>query len=105
MLQRTRGTGSPKNKRWYSDKGIKVCDEWQTFENFRDWAVKNGWSKGLSLDRIFTCRGYEPSNCEWVTRSENSRRAAQDEWRKYTSTPLEMFWGSFSLTPSGGADR
>lgn len=91
MMQRVRGTGSPKNKRWY--KGVTICPERQKFEGFRDWAVANGYERGLSLDRIFTCRGYEPSNCEWVTRSENSRRAAEDVWRRYDHTPIEMLWG------------
>ena len=91
MLQRVRGTGSPSNKRWY--KGVTLCPEWQKFENFRDWAEACGYEPGLSLDRIFTCRGYEPSNCEWVTGSENSRRAAEDTWRRYDHTPIEMLWG------------
>jgi len=92
MMQRTNpNTSSLRNRRWY--KGIKVCPEWQTFEGFRDWALANGYREGLSLDRIRTVRGYEPSNCEWVTRSENSRRAAEDEWRNHHHTPIEILWG------------
>jgi hypothetical protein len=76
MMQRTRGTGSDRNRKWYYDKGIRACLEWQTFEGFRDWALANGWREGLSLDRKDPTGNYEPSNCEWVTREENSRRAA-----------------------------
>jgi hypothetical protein len=94
MMQRVRGTGDRKRtRRWYSR--VTVCDQWRSFENFRDWALANAWRKGLSPERSFSCRGYEPSNCEWITRSENSRRAAQDEWRRHLATPIEMFWGSF----------
>jgi hypothetical protein len=92
MMQRTRGTGSPRNRRWYA--GVKVCDQWQTFEPFRDWALANGYEPGLSLDRKYTCRDYEPRNCEWVSRSENSRRGAQDIWRRYDTTPIEALWGA-----------
>jgi hypothetical protein len=93
MMQRTRGTGSPSNRQWYFNKGIKVCDEWQTFEAFRDWATANGWRRGLSLDRIHSGRNYEPGNCEWITRSENSRRAAQDMWRRHTHSPIGAMLG------------
>jgi hypothetical protein len=93
MLQRVRGTGSPSNRRWYSDKGIAVCEAWQKFEGFRDWALANGWEEGLSLDRTFARGNYEPRNCEWITRAENSRRAAQDVWRRYDHFPIEMLWG------------
>lgn len=60
-------------KRDYIDRGITVCDEWKTFENFRDWAFSNNYSKGLQIDRIDNDRGYEPSNCRWVTCRENVR--------------------------------
>lgn len=73
MMQRVRGTGSERNKRWYA--GINVCREWEKFEGFRDWALACGYEPGLSLDRLNPLGNYEPSNCEWVTRNENSRRA------------------------------
>lgn len=73
MMQRVRGTGSERNKRWYA--GIDTCPEWKKFEGFRDWAIANGYEPGLSLDRLNPLGNYEPSNCEWVSRAENSRRA------------------------------
>jgi len=93
MMQRTRSPTSFRHRKWYFDKGITVCDEWQSFEGFLAWASTSGYKPGLSIDRIFTCRGYEPKNCEWVTRSENSRRAAQDAWRRCDNAPIEMLWG------------
>src|ERR1700722_17733321 len=89
MRQRTNpDSGGSRNRKGYADKGITVCREWESFEPFRDWAVANGWRKGLSLDRIRSSGDYEPSNCEWITRSENSRRAAQDKWRKHDHAPI-----------------
>jgi hypothetical protein len=76
MMQRTRGTGSARNRKWYFDKGIRTCTEWWKFEGFRDWAMANGWREGMSLDRKNSRGNYEPDNCEWITREENSRRAA-----------------------------
>jgi hypothetical protein len=85
MMGRTRAKAG-RNARWYA--GISVCPEWQKFEGFRDWALANGYREGLSLDRIFVWGDYEPGNCEWVTRSENSRRAVRDEWRQFKSCPI-----------------
>ena len=61
----------------YHEKGIKVCDEWlSSFESFRDWAINNGFSEELSLDRINNDGNYEPDNCRWVTAKvqANNRR-------------------------------
>lgn len=61
--------------RWYGAKGVKVCDEWTTFEPFYAWAISNGYQEGLTIDRIDPDGDYCPENCRWITRSENSRRA------------------------------
>lgn len=67
---------NPRNKRWasYGGKGIRICDEWMDFPTFRTWALAAGFKPSLSIDRINPDGNYEPSNCEWVTSSENTRR-------------------------------
>lgn len=58
----------------YLDKGIKVCEEWEnSFENFESWALSNGYKEGLTIDRINNDGDYEPSNCRWITLSEQQR--------------------------------
>jgi len=57
----------------YGGRGIRVCDEWKNFENFYSWALANNYSPGLTLDRINNDGNYEPSNCRWATRKENSQ--------------------------------
>lgn len=61
----------------YGARGIIVCDEWQEYTNFRDWAIANGYTEGLSLDRIDNDKGYSPDNCRWTTMKEqsNNRRS------------------------------
>lgn len=76
----------------YGGRGIKVCDEWQTFETFYNWAITNGYKKGLSIDRINNNGNYEPSNCRWVTQkiqSNNRRNNVLITYKDETHTILE----------------
>ena len=66
----------------YGGKGITVCDEWMDFPTFYDWAISHGWEPGLTIDRIDHNGNYEPSNCRFLTRSDNSRHAAEDFQRE-----------------------
>lgn len=69
----------------YGGRGIKVCDRWlESFENFYD-DMKEGYDKGLTLERKDVNGNYEKSNCVWITRAEqaNNRR---------TTIYIEHFW-------------
>jgi hypothetical protein len=64
----------PKNPEYnrYGGRGIKMCNEWlNSSKAFIEWGLKNGYSIGLSVDRIDNNGNYEPSNCQFLTRSEN----------------------------------
>lgn len=60
--------------RFWGAKGITICDEWLSDnKKFEDWALANGYADDLTIDRIDCSRPYEPSNCRWVTLSENAK--------------------------------
>jgi hypothetical protein len=77
-----------KNIKQYKDwggRGITVCEEWvNNFETFYDWCNKNGYKKGLQIDRINNDGNYEPSNCRFVTRTTNNQnRRFNKGYHKY----------------------
>ena len=66
------------NYQRYGGKGVTVCEEWHDINKFAEWAESSGYKPGLTIDRIDPLGNYEPSNCQWLTRSENSKKQIAD---------------------------
>ena len=68
----------------YGGRGISYCLEWKETQNFIDWAINNGYSEKLTLDRIDVNKDYCPENCRWITIKEQQRNRRNNkyvEWR------------------------
>jgi len=57
----------------YGLRGISVCKEWGDFAVFREWAIANGYSDNLSIERVDVNGNYCPENCTWIPLSEQAR--------------------------------
>ena len=78
--------------KWYGAKGIKVCDEWmKDAQAFVEWALANGYRKGLQIDRKDNRGDYSPENCRFVDALTNvSNRGCT--CRDRAGTPLSTIY-------------
>jgi hypothetical protein len=84
----------------YGAKGIKVCEEWRSFEAFRDWAFANGYKENLTIDRKDPRGNYEPSNCRWSTQKEQQNNRSNNIFLTYKGeTHSIMDWSEISKIP------
>ena len=67
----------------YGGRGITYCKEWDDFIMFEEWALKNGYSDNLTIDRINVNGNYEPDNCRWVDMKMQQRNRRSNHLLTY----------------------
>jgi hypothetical protein len=91
---------------YYGGRGIKICDEWlKDFMAFYDWAYANGYEDTLTIDRIDVNGNYEPSNCRWIPKEEQTKNVRRNrrltyqgethtfaEWSRILGIPPNTIW-------------
>jgi hypothetical protein len=82
----------PSHTSWanYGGRGISVCPEWDTFEQF--WADMGGtYWPGLSIERKDNGKGYSPENCTWIPNEDQ-------HLNRRTNTYIDTPWGRMTVT-------
>lgn len=69
----------------YGGRGIIICERWlDSKENFYE-DMKDTWtSEKNTIDRINNDGNYELSNCQWISKSENSKKSVSERIRNKT---------------------
>ncbi len=67
---------------------VKLHKEWENYIVFKKWALANGYEEGLTIDRIDSSGNYEPSNCQFITLSDNSRKIKHHWTEKFMKMDL-----------------
>jgi hypothetical protein len=68
----------------YGQRGIKICDEWlNDFSNFYNWAISNGYQKGLTIERLDVNKNYCPDNCTWIPKGEQNKNTTKNRFYDY----------------------
>lgn len=98
MIQRCRPSHHACRKN-YTILGIKVCERWRDFENFRS-DMGPGFQEDLDLDRINNEGNYEPGNCRWVLPKINARNRSTNHWLEINGVRKSMAeWAEISNIP------
>ena len=86
------------NKTWdsnysrYGALGISVCAAWYSYQEFKNWALINGYTETLTLDRINGALNYCPENCRWETyqtQTRNRRKQSKPASSRYIGVSRE----------------
>jgi hypothetical protein len=81
MIARCTNPNIPNYHR-YGGRGINVCPEWFSAENFLG-DMLSSWFESAQIDRKDNEKGYFLENCHWVTIQENSLAG-----KKFTDNPM-----------------
>jgi hypothetical protein len=90
MKQRCNNPNNPRYK-YYGGNGIKICKEWnESSAVFIKWAMENGYSDELTIDRINPLDGYRPENCRFITISDQQRNRTNNRIINTPSGPMTL---------------
>lgn len=89
---------NPNNRAYknYGGRGIKVCAEWENdLQAFYSWAISNGYTDELSIDRIDVNGNYCPENCRWASKKVQANNTRANRYLEYNGKRQTIAqWGA-----------
>lgn len=82
----------------YGGRGIQICDRWKAFQNFLSDMGER--PPGCTIERINNQGGYEPGNCRWASRAEQSLNKCNSRFVFIDGNPLHISVAA-ALAPCG----
>ena len=81
-----------KNKNYirYGGRGIKVSEEFNSFDKFEEWALKNGYDDNLTIERIDVNGDYTPGNCTWIPISKQASNTRRNYYVVYSGEKVRL---------------
>lgn len=83
MISRCNDLGN----KYYGGKGVKVCNEWNDYNLFAEWAINNGYHNKAQIDKDINGNGllYSPQTCIFVTAAINISNRSTSKKYSYNS--------------------
>lgn len=78
------------NYKRYGGRGIKLSNEWDTFDKFELWAMNNGYKDTLTIERIDVNGDYSPSNCTWIHISKQAFNTRRNFYVEYEGKQIRL---------------
>lgn len=76
--------------KWYGGKGVSIFQDWLDYNNFKEWAISNGYNEKLTIDRIDSNGNYEPANCRWVTMHQQQLNKTSSRYVTYNGRSISI---------------
>lgn len=68
----------------YGGRGISMHETWKKdYLMFEKWALLNGYTATMTIDRIDVNGDYHPDNCRWIPFSQQSNNKRGTLWVEY----------------------
>ena len=75
----------------YGGRGIKIYQPWiDSFDNFADWALSNGYSDELTIERVDVDGDYCPDNCKWIPLQDQCWNTRRTIWVDYNGKHVQL---------------